>query len=227
MSKSKLRLYVVVAALFAALTVVAFVIPFERNRVFWLSYVFAVIALAAQIYVYPKAFAGESARSKFYGFPIARISTVYLIIQLVLSLIGMAVAPYVPAWIPAVVFVLLLCAAVIGFVSAEEMREEVERQDTKLKKTVNAMRAMQSKANALAGQGSAASAPALKKLAEQFQFSDPVSVEALEDAENELAALLDELQQAVADGDDGAVATLCRKTSAALTERNRLCKLNK
>lgn len=227
MNKSKLRLYIVVVALFAALTVIAFAIPFKHNAVFWLAYAFAVLALVAQIYVYPKAFAGESARSKFYGFPIARISTIYLAVQLALSIIAMIAAPVIPVWAVILVFILALCAAVIGFVSADEMREEIGRQDVKLKKNVNVMRGLQSKASVLVGQGSAATAPALKKLAEQFQFSDPVSVEALEDAENELSALLDELQKAVADGDDAAVESLCRKTSAALTERNRLCKLNK
>ena len=42
-----------------------------------------------------------------------------------------------------------------------------------------------------------------------------------------LSAAVDELQAAYVDGDSDAVAQLCRKASALLAERNRLCKLNK
>ena len=38
---------------------------------------------------------------------------------------------------------------------------------------------------------------------------------------------MDELEQAVTDGDSAAALGLCKRTSAALVERNRLCKLNK
>lgn len=85
--------------------------PFAKNGVFWLAYVFGVIAIAAQIYVYPKAFEGESARSKFYGFPIAKLSTIYLIVQLILSILCMAISKVLPTWVP-VVFIVLLAAAV-------------------------------------------------------------------------------------------------------------------
>jgi hypothetical protein len=54
-----------------------------------------------------------------------------------------------------------------------------------------------------------------------------VSNEAIAEAEADLAAAVDELQKAYVDGDQDAVAQLCRKASALLAERNRLCKLNK
>lgn len=227
MSKNKLRFYVVIAAIFVALTVIAFAVPFAKTGSFWVAYVFAVLALAAQIYAYPKAFAGESAKSKFYGFPIAKLTTVYLAAQLVVSIISMAAAALVPVWIPAVISIVILCAAIVGFISADAMRDEVERQDVKIKKDVSAMRALQSKVNALPGQCSGESAKALEKLAEDLRYSDPVSSDATAEIEAELKALLDEIQTAVVDGDNNAITTLCRKAGITLTERNRLCKLNK
>ena len=97
MTKNKTRFFIVLAILFAVFTVIAIALPLTKTAAFWISYVFAVIALAVQIYAYPKAFAGESVKSKFYGFPIARITTVYLIAQLALSLIFMLAAKWVPA----------------------------------------------------------------------------------------------------------------------------------
>lgn len=225
---NKTRFYIIDAAVFVAFTVIAFAVPFAKNGVFWLAYIFGVIAIAAQIYVYPKAFEGESARSKFYGFPIAKLSTIYLIVQLILSILCMAISKVLPTWVPVVVFIVLLAAAVIGFVAAEGIRTEVERQDVKLVKDVSTMRALQSKVYALPALCTDAEGKAaLEQLAEAMRFSDPVSSNALADVERELSGQIDTLQQAVVDADKAAILALCRSTTITLNERNRLCKLNK
>ena len=90
------------------------------------------------------------------------------------------------------------------------------------------MRALQSKAAALPARCEDAEAKsALEKLAEEFRYSDPVSAPALADLETDMAAMMEELSAAVTDGDNAAVLALCKKISATLAERNRLCKLNK
>ena len=86
------------------------------------------------------------------------------------------------------------------------------------------MRSLQSKVSQIASQTDDA---AIKALAEEFRYSDPVSNDAIADAEADLAAAVDELQAAYVDGDNDAVAQLCRKAAALLAERNRICKLNK
>lgn len=58
----------------------------EYRFLFWLSYLFALAALGAQIYVMQVAFSkGRDTRSKFCGFPIARIGVAYLSAQFVLG----------------------------------------------------------------------------------------------------------------------------------------------
>ena len=167
-------------------------------------------------------------RSKFYGFPILRISFLYLAVQLGLSLLFMALAKWAPVWVPVVLYLLLLCAALIGFVGADSVREEVERQDVQAKRQVSVMRALQSKARAIAAQCEGDEArKAVTRLSEDLSYSDPVSSPAIADAETELSACIDNLQQAVVDGSEEEILALCRKAAAALAERNRLCKLNK
>ena len=228
MSKNKLRLFIVLAILFVVLSVIAFALPLAKTATFWISYVFVVIALVVQIYAYPKAFAGESVKSKFYGFPIARITTVYLIAQLVLSLIFMIAGKWVPVWIPVILFVLMLGAAAIGFISAEGMRDEVERQDVVHKANVGTMRALQSKAVFVASQcEDAGTKKALNAFAEALRFSDPVSSAATADIEENLTGLVEELGNAVLDKDFTAAQALCTKASTLLADRNRMCKLNK
>lgn len=228
MSKNKLRFYIVLAILFVVLSVIAFVLPFQKTATFWLSYAFAAVAIAVQIYAYPKAFDGPTVKSKFYGFPLARVSTIYLIAQLVLSLIFMVASKWVPAWIPVVLFTLLLGAAAIGFIAAEGVRDEVERQDVVHKANVTTMRALQSKAVFVASQcEDAETKKALDAFAEALRFSDPVSSDALTDIEENLTGLVEELGNAVLDKDFEAARSLCAKASTLLADRNRMCKLNK
>ncbi len=232
MSKNRIRFYVSLAIVFAVFSVIAFAVPFRHNAVFWLSYAFAAVAAAVQLYSYPKAFdfEGHDVRSKFYGFPLARITTVYLIVQLALSLIFMILGKFaeIKTWIPVVLYALLLGAFAVGFIAADSMKEEVERQDTVHKARVDTMRALQSKAVFVASQcDDAETKKALNKLAESFRYSDPVSSDALNDIEATLGALVDELQSAVLEKDNAAAQTLCAKVEAALADRNRMCRLNK
>lgn len=228
MNKNKLRFYIVLAILFVVLSVIAFALPLAKTAAFWLSYLFAVIAIAVQIYAYPKAFDGPSVKSKFYGFPLARVSTIYLAVQLVLSLIFMLAGKWVPAWLAVILFVLLLGAAAIGFIAAEGVRDEVERQDVVHKANVSTMRALQSKAVFVASQcEDAETKKALDAFAEALRFSDPVSSDALADIEENLTGLVEELGNAVMDKDYSAARSLCAKASTLLADRNRMCKLNK
>ena len=68
---------------------------------------------------------------------------------------------------------------------------------------------------------------ALQALAEELLYSDPVGSEALAEAEADLAAAIDELHAAVVDEELPVVIQLCARSSALLSERNRLCKQNK
>ena len=224
MKKNTVRTAVVWLILLAVYHVIVFAVPFTHNGAFWLSYVFALAAFAVLgAATYLGEIKGEGVKSKFYGFPILRLGAVYFAVQIVLSLIVMAVA-VVKIWVALVVYVILLGAAAIGLIAADAMREEIQRQDVKLKKDVSFMRNLQSKVCQMATQ---CDAPELKRFAEDIRYSDPVSSDALGDIEQELAAAVEELQAAVVDGDGESVAQLCRKASAVLSERNRLCKLNK
>ena len=104
----------------------------------------------------------------------------------------------------------------------------IERQDAALKKNVESIRALRSLGSSLVAQCSDEEAKKeLKKLSDTLNYCDPVSNDATAEAETELNALLQEIQRAIVDGDNESISPLCRKASAVLAERNRLCKLNK
>ena len=232
MSKNKTRLYLIIAIIFVLFSVIAFAAPFEKNTVFWLSYGFGVLALAVQLIVQPRALDldGHDVRSKFYGFPLTRIATAYLAVQLALSLVFMILCQSmeIKTWVPFIAYVLIFGISAIGFIAADAMKEEVERQDTVHKANVGTMRALQSKAVFVASQcEDAETKKALDSFSEALRFSDPVSNTATADIEENLTGLLEELGSAELDKDYPAAKTLCAKASTLLADRNRMCKLNK
>ena len=225
MKKDTIRWIIGLGVLLVLYILIAVLVPFVHTATFWVSFVFTLIAfvvVAASMYI---AFVkNPDAKSRFYGFPIARIGAIYGAVQLVAGIIFMALAAYVPAWLAVLVYAIALGAAVIGLISAEAVVEEIRIQDVKLKKDVSLMRSLQSKVNQMAAQSEDA---AIKVLAEEFRYSDPVSSEALAEIERDLSVVVDELQSAIVDGDSEAAKLLARKASVVLAERNRLCKLNK
>ena len=221
MTKNRIRFYIILAVVFIIFTVIAFVAPFPHNTVFWLSYAFGAIAIAVQAYSWPSAFAGDGAKSKVYGFPIARVTTIYMIVQLILSLIFMVAGEKAPVWIPVILYIVLLGLAAIGMIAAETVRDEVVRQETVKQVNTGTMKALQAKVSAIAG---ACTDPEqkkmLNKLAEAFRYSDPVSSDATQKLEMKLDVLLDELHETKN-------ADLIKKIEVTLAERNQLCKMSK
>ena len=214
MKKDTIRWIIGLGVLLVLYILIAVLVPFVHTATFWVSFVFTLIAfgvVAASMYI------------AFVKNP-ARIGAIYGLVQLIAGLIFMALAALVPAWIAVLVYAIALGAAVIGLISAEAVVEEIRVQDVKLKKDVSLMRSLQSKVNQIAAQSEDA---AIKALADEFRYSDPVSNDAIADAEADLSVVVEELQAAYVDGDKDALAQLCRKASILLAERNRLCKLNK
>ena len=114
-NKNSVRGLVILGIVLATWLVIVLAVPFVKNGAYWLSFVFTLIAFLAQLHIFKISFRnGESVRSKFYGFPIARLGVVYLAVQLVLGLLVMALAKWVPTWVGVILFAVTLAAAAVG-----------------------------------------------------------------------------------------------------------------
>lgn len=225
MKKDTLRAAIVTAVILIGYNFAVFMIPCLKTPTFWVSWGFTLLAFViAGIAIYISMMKRPDAKSRFYGFPVARIAFIYLVVQIAVGGICMALGNIIPWWAATVLDAIGMGLAVIGLVSTEAVVSQIHVQDAKLKKDVSLMRSLQSKVNQIAAQSDDV---AIKALADEFRYSDPVSSEALADVERDLSAAVDELQAAFVDGDHNAMAQLLRKASALLAERNRLCKLNK
>lgn len=229
MTKNASRGLIVLAIVLAVFSLIAFAIPFAHTAVFWIAYGFGVLAILFQLYIFKSSFAGNGdAKSRFYGFPIARLGIYYLVAQLILSVVEMALAGLIPSWPVIIINVLALAFALIGCITAETMRDEIVQQDNKLKKNVSAMRELQSLAASMVGQcGDEEMKNAVKKIADELRFSDPVSSDATAELDAEMRSQLADIQQAVVEGDAEGAKALCRKMMGNLAERNRVSSINK
>ncbi|MDY3728295.1 MAG: hypothetical protein SO015_09105 [Wujia sp.] len=229
MGKNEIRGYIVDAIVFIIFSVISFAPPFHKAGVFWLAYIFGVIAIVYQIYVFKISFSqGDDVKSKFYGFPIARVGVIYLGIQLVISLIEMCLAAIIPVWVTIIINILPLAFALVGCIAAEVMRDEIVRQDIHIRTDVGNMRALQSQTASFAGMCQDADVKKiLQDLAEEFKYRDPVTSEATKEMEGELKFLVNEIGRALVDGDLKSVRSFCVRTKTSLAERNRVCKLEK
>ena len=229
LKKSNVRFGIILAILLIIYHLLVFVIPFEHNSIFWLSYGFTFDAFVVATVAFLIAFrSGKSVASKFYGFPIAKVGIFYLAVQIVMCFIFMALSQYTPVWLGVLVYAISLGAAIIGLVAVDTVRDHIEAQDFKHTENVSVMRSAQSKVNQMVAQcNNSESASIVKAFAEELRYSDPVSSPALIEVETDLCTTIDELQEAVVNSDDISIKQLCQKAMAALNERNHLCKLYK
>lgn len=230
MNKNKIRFFAALAIVLVVYNVLAFAIPFPKNGCFWAAWVFGLVAILAQAAFLLLAFQhGEGVRSRFYGFPVARVGVAYLCVQLALSFLFMGLAfVKCPAWIPVVLSVIVLAAAALGLIVTEAVRDEVERQDSKRRADTLGMKKLYA---AVAACADRCADPELKKpvqkLAEALRYADPVSSEATREAENTLRMYLIDLESAVDGGNVDRAKELCAAMTSALADRNRLSKLGK
>lgn len=229
MKKNTVRAYMMVGMVFVVYTVIAFAVPFTKNTAFILSYLFSAVAIAVQVLVMKLAFSrGKDLKSRFYGFPVLRVGLIYLAVQLIFGLSVMTFSPVIPVWALLVAEIIILALALSGLIATDVMRDEIERQELRLKKDISAMRNLQMEAGTIAEQ---CVQPSLKKrlrtFAENLKYSDPVSCEASGQTENELANIVKEMQTAVLEEDYDGASLLAEKAEVVLSERNRICKMNK
>lgn len=218
--KQKYSVLAVAGILLVLFSLIVFIAPFPKTGVFWLSYVFALIAIAAQLlFVYVAFSDGTSARSRFYGFPIFRIGIIYLVVQLALSVVFMLLGRWIPMWIPTLCDLVVLGLAAIGLIAADNVRDSVRVVEQKQADNTRQMRALRRTADVLAQRY-----PELSPVAEALHLADPVSTGASEEYERHIYDLLRETEQCP---DEAGRIQRKNQVLEAISQRNAVCKAGK
>ena len=233
-TKDKVRPVLILAIAFVVFNVLAFVIPFRRNAVFWISYVFAAVMILAQAASYILAFRNaDSLRRVFLGLPIMKISLICLIAQLAVSLALMLISLFIdiPAWIAVVPCVLIFAFAAIAVIAASWARDEIEKIEVKGSSESAFIYQLRADINSLIPRlPDGALKEKVKKLADDAKYSDPVSAAGLEELEEKIAAAFASLKDSVAssresDGVSASCSDAAEELSFLLIERNNQCRV--
>lgn len=109
MKKNSSKGYLVLGILFILVSVIAFAVPTAKTTAFWISYVFTVIAIAAQIVIWKTALGrAEALKNKFLGVPVVYIGIVYLVVQIIAFAVFLFI-PTLPIW-----SAVIACAVIAG-----------------------------------------------------------------------------------------------------------------
>ena len=225
----KRRIIIAIVGVAVAFSLVSLVAPFEKNGAFWSAYLFGMVSICAQLYFFKSAFeGGSSARSRVYGFPIARIGAIYAVVQLVSSLAQMGLSEHLPLWVGFAANIVVLVLALIGCLGAETARDAVTRQDSTVSSSTGKMGDIRLAAESLAARNRNADFDAaLNALADRARFSDPKSSESTADIEDKISRTLTELEKSLGVDDASRAHELIEGAMDDIDERNRICKASK
>lgn len=180
--------YIVIAILFVLFNVTAFAIPIEKTSVFWIGYVFTVIAFAVVGFVwYLTIGKKQDLKSKLLGSSVAYISAVYLAVQFVAFLVFMFV-PSAPSWCAVLVCVLILGISAICMITTNAGTEMITATENKVAVKRQFIKDLQIEVEMLAeGEADGEIKRKLTELAKKIRLSDPMSAPSLAELEDELA----------------------------------------
>ena len=226
-SNNKLKTIIILVILAIVYSVIVFALPLTMNAVFWISYVFTMIAIIGQGVVWHFAWGDSQAlRSKFYGFPVILVGTMYLGVQLFAGLVFMLFAKWIAWWIPLVVYIILLGVMLIGCVTADISRDvRVEEEQVRNTSSIKEMRAMA--ITLRAPETEKVLADKLEDVKEALKYCDPVSSEKLVEVETKLKELLQMLETALLEQAYDRAVTYTEQFLVQLEKRNELCKTYK
>lgn len=222
MKKNSSKGYAILGILFVLVSVIAFAVPSAKTTAFWISYVFNVIAFAAQIIIWKSALGRtESLKSKFLGFPVVHIGIVYLIVQII-ALAAFLLIPTLPIWSAVVVCAVVASVSAVCMIASDVGCSEIEKVSAKVREKAFYIKRLQTEVELLAGaETDTAAKSALTQLAEKIRYSDPMSDERVADIEDRITAKIAELKSSTDK------TGIINELNSLLDERNRKIKISK
>ena len=231
LNKRSKSIAIVYAIIFILIAILYLAIPFHKNAASWIIVSFTLLSVAISLAICVYAFKdADTLVSKVYGFPVFRIGYIYLTAQIILCFIICAITAFVntPVWIVIITSVLLLSAAMIGVIAADNARDVAERMDTDTRESTKKIVLFKINMDGLADKCTNAEAKkTVEKLAEEFRYSDPVSCPDTEDIEEKIKDQIAYLKDAIVRDDAKEIKEKAALLSNVLSERNRICKASK
>lgn len=187
------RYAIILGTILAVLTVLYFAIPYPHvnSLLYVFSYLFLAIAILAQLYpMYLFLYRSKTLKSKVYGLTILKVGFIYAGLQVLVTIIFAIMNAFFvpPVWLFFTLEVLVLAFAVIGFITLDTYKNQIEEIEHKTEQKVDFMDTFKSEVKVFT---MTFSNQLLKKKFDSFVelviYSDPVSSEEIVEIEDILS----------------------------------------
>ena len=228
------RAYLIVwVILLAVFQVICFVTPnrlagyTKLDATFWIAWALITLAFVGQLVCAWFTFKAENLRRLFYNMPLLTISYTALVLMLICGAIAVAI-PNLPAWVGAVICLVILGFTAVAVIKASAAAEIVERVDGRIVRKLDFMKMLSAEADSyLTHPENPEIGSVFKKVREAIRYSDPMSSENLADIEDRIRNGMETLKDRINSGDSEAVIQSGEELLQLIEERNKLCKLSK
>lgn len=220
--KSPLLFGAILLIAIAAYSAIMFITVESYTSQFWVAYLFTLVAFFLQVPAFILSFGkNQSIKKIFFGLPIDALSSIYLAIQVILSLI-IAFLPSFNIKIAAVLSFLSLAVYLALLILAFMTRDIIERvedriapQKSFIKLLVVEVELMKNKTD------DSLIVKKLKELEETIKYSDPMSHESLGILENKIESKVAELSELIGFQNDDALILINEITGLFLERNNK------
>lgn len=233
--KKNFKIYALIwAVLLVAFNVVVFlvrpVIPgyaINYDARFWIAWAFILAASLGNLMCANFAFKADNLKKMFYNLPLITVSRSALVVMLSAGCILMLI-PNCPAWIAAVVCILILAFNAIAVAKAVWAADTVSGIDEKVKTQTAFIKNLTIDAEGLLARAKSDAVKAeCKKVYEAVRYSDPMSNEALSVIEAQIATKMEELAAAVGADDAAKAKEIANEIVILVNDRNKKGRLLK
>lgn len=227
MNRSKGILPIVASALIVAVVflVIILAVPLYRGPLYWTAVAFGVlaivVALVANLYV---VLSSHSTRSALYRVSVSTVGIIYMVVACAVSFIFMLM-PMAPLWVLIVVQVVLLALCLAGVIAGGSAASAIERGEQATYAATSTIATLRAQAESLKSFAQdPATREALKKVADELRFADPVSSPATAPCDQQLLTYMGQLASALQAGDANQVQYICSQMSVVIAQRAAFCR---
>jgi hypothetical protein len=210
------------------LNIIVFLLPVERSSAFWAAYIFATLAFLFQIVFFELSFgSARNLKNIFFGFPVAYLGTIYLVLQLIFSAI-VIFSEALEVQTTIIVSAILLTGTLFLLAAAWFTRDEITATEEKVLSKRRYTDTLYSDIEILQAKASEPEMKmVLKKLSDTVRYSDPMSAPELATLEAEIEAKVLALKAINLATGQAEVKELSKVITELLAERNSKTKLLK
>ncbi len=220
------RMIAIVAIIFAVYNLFVFLVFRGYNAVFWVSYIFTLLAFGIAIFCFAYSLKNFDIRAVVFNIPLMSFATYFLIVEVIAGIIFMAVRNVVNMKIAIFIQVLILAAFLIIAILSCMSTDYAKDVNTRIQQDV---RYVQSFRVSLEGYADRCPEPtarrALEQLAETARYADQRSNPNAVNAEQRITQAIQNIDVALNRGDYQAVMNFCNQANMAFAERDRILRL--